>query len=101
METVNYSIAMFRPPNLKRLDAAHCAVLYLLTEPPVPQTDQSCAQVKGIEHAMYICRRWETLTSEGCIGRLQFSLGSGAGPPNQSHIKEHEVEGKMILCVSL
>lgn len=25
-----------------------------LTEPPVPQTDQSCAQVNGIEHAMYI-----------------------------------------------
>ena len=38
-------------------------LLYLLTEVPLPQTDQSCAQVNGIEHAMYIWRREETLTS--------------------------------------
>ena len=36
---------------------------YLLTEVPLPQTDQSCAQVNGIEHAMYIWRKEETLVS--------------------------------------
>ena len=58
---------------------------YLLTEPPVPQTDQSCAQVNGIEHAMYIWQRERekkvTLSVGRSVGRSE-KKGQGRLDPN-------------------